>query len=150
MKILIDLDVVTVALWDKNKEAVEFLEKVKRGEFESYTPYNLLETLMKWKNEPLKAKILGFYELYSKKIISASESLNKLEELKIGKEVVGELQKIGVKEEDATLIFIASIFGIDFLVTFNRKHLRSKRDEINKVLRKNGLNEVGILLPSEI
>lgn len=150
MKILIDLDVVTVALWDKNKEAVDFLEKAKRREFELYTPYSLLDTLAKWKNEPLKTKILSFYELYSKKIISVSELLNKLEELKTGREVVEELQKKGVKEEDATLVFIASIFGIDFLVTFNRKHLRNKRNEINKVLSKNGLKEIGILLPSEI
>lgn len=150
MKILIDLDVVTVALWDRNKEAAEFLERAKKGEFELYTPYTLFDTLSKWKNEKLKNEIVGFYELYSKKIISGKESLEKIEELKTGRKVVEELQKEGVKEEDATLVFIASIFEIDSLVTLNRKHLRNKRDEINRVLRNNGLKEISILLPTEI
>ena len=42
LKILVDLDVVTVALWEKEDErrkmAIEFIDKVKSGKFTVYTP----------------------------------------------------------------------------------------------------------------
>ena len=44
-KILIDLDVLTVAFWDKKEEAIEFLERAKKGEFVIYTPFAVLDTL---------------------------------------------------------------------------------------------------------
>ena len=56
----------------------------------------------------------------------------------------------GVKEEDAVLVIIASIFEIDHLVTYNRKHLRNKEIEINDVLSQNGLKTIKIRLPDEI
>ena len=57
---------------------------------------------------------------------------------------------MGVKEEDVVLVVISSIFDIDYLVTFNRKHLKSKEKEINEVLRKNGIKCIKIILPSEL
>ena len=38
-----------------------------------------------------------------------------------------ELEKYGVKSEDAFLVLVSSIFGLDYLVTFNRKHLKNKK-----------------------
>lgn len=91
-KILIDLDVVTVAFWNRHKEALEFLARLKSGEFE-------LET--------------------------------------------------GVKEEDAVLVVVTSLFSLGYLVTYNRKHLRDKVGVINRVLSKNGFREIKISSPSE-
>lgn len=39
---------------------------------------------------------------------------------------------------------------IDFLITFNRKHLRNKEEEINKILIKEGLRTVKIVGPEKI
>ncbi len=151
MKILIDLDILTVALWNRNKEAIKFLERVKNGEFDVYTPFALFETVGKWKYERLKTEISGFYELYSKRIISSSEAAEKIERLNLeGRKISEEFTKEGIKEEDSTLVLIASIFDIDILVTFNRKHLRNKRVVINEVLRKHGLKGIKILLPNEL
>ena len=44
-----------------------------------------------------------------------------------------ELVDIGVKEEDVILVIASSIFEVDYLVTFNRKHLKSKEREINNI-----------------
>ncbi|MEK6887714.1 MAG: hypothetical protein AABX14_02085 [Candidatus Aenigmatarchaeota archaeon] len=148
-KIMIDLDVVTTAIWDKKRESLEFLERVKKGEFSVYTPFAILDTLSSWQHEGLKDSIKGFYELYSTRIISAEEYLEKSSGMKIdGKKVSDDLAKVGIKEEDALLVVVSAIFGLDAIVTYNRKHLHKNKDIINEILRRHKLNEICILLPS--
>jgi predicted nucleic acid-binding protein len=150
-KILIDLDVVTIAFWDKNKEALEFLERVKKGEFEVYTPHIVLDLLANWKYIRLKNKIIRFYKLYTKENLGPQKILEKFENFEIEKKGIADyLVGIGVKRDDATLAMITSIFDVDMLITYNRKHLRGKVNEINEVLDKNGLRKINILLPNVI
>ena len=149
-KILIDLDVLTVAFWDKKEEAIEFLERAKKGEFVIYTPFAVLDTLSSWKYQKLKDSIKGFYEIYSTRIVSAEEYIEKSSILKKdGKKIADELAKSGIKEEDALLVVISAIFGLDAIVTYNRKHLHKNKEPINKILRRHGLSDVSILLPTE-
>ena len=72
-KILTDLDVLTVALWDEKKEAMEFLQRIKSGEFDLYTPYVLLEVVGKWKHEKLRDAIIEFYTIHSWRILSVKD-----------------------------------------------------------------------------
>ena len=77
--------------------------------------------------------------------------LNKIEGIGIeyGK-LLFELVGKGVKEEDAILVIVSSIFDVEYLVTFNRKHLKSKENAINQVLGKNGLKTIKVSEPSEL
>lgn len=149
-KIIVDLDVVTFAFWDR-KDEVKLIERIKGGKFDMAVPYILLEHLSKWKYRKLAEEISGFYEKYSYQIITAQNILDKTTEMQIeyGK-LLFELISIGVKEEDVVLVIVSSIFEINYLVTFNRKHLKNNEKEINEVLRKNGLKAVRIDLPSEL
>ena len=149
-KILIDLDVVTLAFWDKKDEA-KMIEKIKGGMFFMVTPYILLEHLSKWSYKQLADEITHFYEAYSSQIITAQNILEKVTALGIEyRGLLMELVNIGVKEEDVVLVIISSIFDVDYLITFNRKHLKSKEKEINEVLKRNGINCVKIAMPSEL
>ena len=75
----------------------------------------------------------------------------KIDDLGIDDEkILLELQSNGVKEEDAFIVLIASIFDLDNLITFNRKHLRNKKKEINEVLKRNGLKTIEISGPEEV
>lgn len=56
----------------------------------------------------------------------------------------------GVKEEDIVLVVIASVFDIDFLVTYNKKHLKDKQQEINGVLKKYDLRTIRIVSPEKL
>ena len=64
-KIIIDLDVVTISIWDKKGEnvklAVNLLNRVKNKEFHAVTPFYLPGHLEKWKHISLKEKIEDFY-----------------------------------------------------------------------------------------
>ena len=154
-KILIDLDVLTLALWkgDKKEIAVNFLNRVKNEEFILITPYFILENLLnKWTYVDLRDKIWEFYSSFSKIMLTDKEidlkiDLLKIDDIKIIKELIN---NVGVKDEDAFLALIVSIFNIDYLVTFNRKHLRNNKEKINEVLNKNGLKAIKIVEPSEI
>ncbi|MBI2659037.1 hypothetical protein HYX05_02980 [Candidatus Woesearchaeota archaeon] len=149
-RIIIDLDVVTVAFWDKKDEA-KLIERIKSGKFAMVTPYIILEHLSKWNYQKLADEIASFYEIYSSQLITAQNILDKTDEFHIEyKKLFTELVDIGVKEEDVVLVIIASIFDIDYLITFNRKHLKSKEKEINEVLRKNGIKAIRIIVPSEL
>jgi predicted nucleic acid-binding protein len=153
-KILVDICVVGVAkFYTKDmdyKIAKEFIERIERGEFEVITPFPLIETVVKWRDKILKKQALDFYSLHSTEILSTEKITKKIVELKINyKKIMPIFKKHGIKEEDATLVLIASAFELT-LVTLNRKHLRNKKDEINEILREAGLNEIEILLPNEI
>lgn len=148
-KILVDLDVVTVSIWDK--EGLDFISRIEIGEFEVYTPYALLDLVLRWNYKGLVEEIRKFYELYSDKIITARMLESRIEELGVdNKSLNKDLVRGGVKNEDAILTVITSIFGIDYLVTYNRKHLKNREDMINNLLSKYRLKTIKIALPSEL
>lgn len=149
--IMIDLDVVTVAEWDKKEEAILFLNRIKSEEFVLSTPFIILDLVSNWKHKSLKSKIINFYEVYSNRIITVKSYVEKIQEIKLDdKKLSNELLSHNIKEEDIVLIIFTSIFKLEYLVTFNRKHLKDKEKIINEVLKKHGLKPIKIVLPNEI
>ena len=150
-KILTDLDVVTVAFWDKKEEAIKFLNRIKFGEFILYTPFIILDLLAKWKHDSLRNKMMSFYEVYSDEVITIKLYEMKVKEIKLDdQKLSNELLSHNIKEEDVVLIIFTSIFNLDYLVTFNRKHLKNKEQIINEVLKTYGIKPIKIVLPNEI
>lgn len=86
-KILIDLDVVTVSIWDKKGLQVEvankFIERVKKREFHVITPFFLLELVSKWKHERLKQSIKEFYLNQSHTLLTDTLRRYEFNEVKI-------------------------------------------------------------------
>ena len=154
-KIAVDLDVVTVSIWNKTGSQVEiahkFVKRVEAGEFYIINPFFLVELALQWKYQELREDIKEFYVRYSEKLVSDTEFKEKGKEMNIDAEkVIKLLERHNVKEEDSVLVLFSSMFSLDCLVTFNRKHLRSKREAINKTLKENGLKTIEIVGPEEI
>lgn len=150
--IIIDLDVVTVHLWkgSQAEEAAEFMEKVEKKHFDVIVPYTLIELAKKWRYTELKEKIVGFYKKNAREV-STEEIEEKLENYRVSdKEFVIKLLECGVKEEDAALVMVASLFNADYLVTFNRKHLKNKEHEIGTILKSFNLPKIRIRSPKEV
>lgn len=133
-KAIVDLDVLTYAFWDKKDES-QIIEKIMRGKPAMITPYILLDHLSKWNYRQLAEKIAGFYSRYSIQIATAQ---NMLEKMPAGQysDLLSKLIEKGVKEVDVILVIIASLFRVDCLLAYNRKHLRNKVNGINEVLSK--------------
>lgn len=149
-KIVVDLDVLTLAFWDRKDEA-GIIERIKGGQLAMITPYIILEHLSKWNYRKLAEEIAGFYGKYSFQIVTAQNIMDEANgaDLEYGR-LLSELVGVGVKEEDAVLVIISALFDAGHLVTFNRKHLKSKEKEINEVLRKNGTGPIRIVSPEEL
>ncbi len=149
--IVIDLDVVTVHLWkgSQAEEAAEFMEKVEKKHFDVMIPYTLIELAKEWRYTELKKKIIGFYKKNAREI-STEEIEEKLESYRVSdKEFAINLVGRGVKEEDAALVMVASLFNADYLITFNRKHLKNKEQEIDAALKLFNLPKIRIRSPKE-
>lgn len=147
-RILIDLDVLTNAFWKggKSEVAKRFLDDISKGDMEILTPSTLLYLIFNWKNRRLAGSILSFYSDNSD-ILSQKTILKEFDKLGIDyKKIIEELTKVAGKEEDVFLVLVASVFNL-CIVTFNKKHLISKNEGINKILHQFNLQEVEINEP---
>ena len=63
---------------------------------------------------------------------------------------LNELENAGIKKEDAALVLITSLFSFECLVTFNRIHLKNKKEEANRILKEWKLPTIQILGPEEL
>ncbi len=148
--VLVDLDVVTMAKWDKGTKpdiARAFLAKIVEGDVVMVTPVILLKRLLVWGHFPLVSEMLAFYFDYSEQLLTDKQIKKRFEELGIDDNTVLDfLESKGIKREDAFLALVASVFKL-CLVTFNKHHLQSKREVINEVFKKSGLVQIEVLSP---
>ncbi len=147
-RILIDLDILTNALWKgENREAAKkFLDSIVKEDVEILTPSALIHLIFNWEDRKLAKSILSFYSDNSD-ILSQKTILREFEKLGIDyKKVIEELAEVSGKEEDVFLVLVASAFGLA-IVTFNKKHLISKKKRMNQILRRHRLSEVEINEP---
>ncbi len=161
-KIIVDLDVVTVAHYprlghefdyNRKQAALAFLESiakaVKSGKVNVVTPKNFYALLGEWQYKELVLKILDFYNSVTSEFVETAELIAELVEKDVDYEsVMASLVDRGVKGEDALIIALASLKRA-VIVTYNKKDLRGKLAVINKVLSENALLEVEIKEPSE-
>ncbi len=154
-KIVVDLDVLTITFSKRNDKrksnAENFIEDIKKGEFEISTPYALIKLVTRWKIGEIRKNIIEFYETYSKNIISTKQFYDKtLEKGADIRELYKEFITLNIKREDVLLIIFTSIFELDEIVTFNRKHLKNNEEKINHILRNHKLKPIKIVLPMEL
>lgn len=154
-KIMIDLDVVTVGIWEKSDPrrdtAREFMERAESKEFGIVTLSTTLNLTQEWKDKALSGEIRRFYAENTDRFIDDMELFDALKSRGIEiNELLDSFDKHGIKEEDVLLVLTCSTQGLDCLVTFNKKHLRNKTEEINKTLREFKLPEIRILFPQEV
>ena len=152
-KIIIDLDVVTVAKWDKGKNGEvsrKFIIRVAKKVFYLITPTLLLELVRKWKHKKLRIRIEEFYSKNSDELIDRLQIIEEIVSKRIDfEELFGSFIEIGIKEEDITLIFVSSLRDA-LLITFNKVHLKNKEEEINEILSEYGLRAIKITSPEQI
>lgn len=127
-----------------------FISRVENKEFNVFTPLLVLERVSKWKEVEIRDAIEEFY-VKNSELLTTKDIKRRFKELNVNDEkVLKDLEKNGVKPEDALLVLISSVFEFDSPVTFNRKHLKNKEQVINRIMKNNKLKEVDIVEPNEI
>lgn len=153
-KISIDLDVVTVGLWEKKdsrrEEALEMLKRIKNREFFVISLLSLLKLPEKWRNKILAKNITDYYFAHTDKHVDDAEIFDRLKAKSINVErLLSEFLKKRIKEEDIFLVLACSL-NSSTLVTMNRRHLRGNEKTINEILKKFGLEKIKIRYPREL
>jgi len=153
VKIVVDLDVVTVGKWDSGingDKSRKFMTSIENKEFYLITPTLLLELVRKWKHEKLKIQIEEFYLKNTGERIGKADIIEEIIFKGIDfEELFGKFISIQIKEEDITLILVSSLRDA-LLVTFNKVHLKNKEEEINAILSEYGLKTIKIISPEQI
>ncbi len=162
-KIIVDLDVVTVANYPRNESAADYGRKeyakrfldyvadgVRDGKFWLVSLRSFDALLALWKYREIVIKILDFYHSNSSELVDTTEIVAEFIEKGIDyDEVIKSFTDKGIKGEDVLIILVASIRHAT-IVTFNRKDLRNRQEEIRRLLAANGLDSVEITEPSEL
>ena len=152
-KVIIDLDVITIGTWDRSENADysrKFMSKVENQEFYVITPTSLLELVRKWEHQNLKIHIEEFYIKNSNETVERVQIIKEILSKGIDFEkIFQKFIKLGIKEEDITLILVSSLRSA-LLITFNGTHLKNKEEEINGVLFEYSLKTIEIISPKQI
>jgi wyosine [tRNA(Phe)-imidazoG37] synthetase (radical SAM superfamily) len=154
-RILIDLDAVTIAFYpakDHRKEdCINFIKRVKNNEFKIVTPANFDVIIKEWDFKELVKKISEFYHSYSSRFVNELEIISKLRIKGYEFETIQKLfENINIKREDILVILVCSLEKLDYIISYNRKHLKNMEGRINELLKELNLNEINIRLPNEI
>ncbi|MFB6209174.1 MAG: hypothetical protein ABEJ56_03475 [Candidatus Nanohaloarchaea archaeon] len=158
MKAVVDIDVFTIALWDKQDDrkehAEEVLKKIENGEIELHIPLLLFQQIHEWKHGDLATRIAEFQFKHSKELIDVRELENSIES-ETGK-LVSEIIEEGMdrlenmNESDLNLVLYVSGLKLGHLITFDKKHLLNRQKELNKFLKEQELTEIEIKSPEEL
>ena len=151
-KVLIDLDVITTAIWDRNKESLEFLSYAEQGKYTISTPLFLLfHILRNWKYKKLADRIFKEFDKITDIFLQESK-INKELEQKTGLTLRLLIRKaskeLDINPQDATIVLYASLSLVDEIITYNRKHMKNKEKEIGEFLKKYNLHVPKIALPN--
>ena len=161
-RVIVDLDVVTVANYPRKKSdadyertayAKRFLDYiasgVKAGEFWLIVLKSFDSILALWKHKGMVIKILDFYHSNSSESVGTVELIAEFVEKGMDYDnLLKSFTDRGIKGEDVLIILVASLRDAA-IVTFNRKDLRGRSGEINRLLVASGLNIVEIKEPYE-
>jgi predicted nucleic acid-binding protein len=150
-KVLIDLNVYIAAEWDKKKEAIEFLGKVRK--YNVITPVLILFYILRnWKYRKLVDKIFNVIDKVTTTYVgTAQTNLKSIQLVNLPLRIfVRRISKtVGIPLDDARLIAYAALNEAEFLVTYDKKHLKNKEKEIADFLKKYNLLPLKIILPNE-
>lgn len=157
-KVIVDLDVVPIAKWyekgnPRQAGSQKFIKRVERGEFSLLAPDTFLEIIRSWEYGELMKRVRSWYTTNAKSIISSEEALKKIaKKTKLSEETLIEkfASEANMKREDAFLVLIATGSNTDYIVTWNKAHLRNKREKIEEIGTKLGLKVPKIIFPTEI
>lgn len=153
-KISIDLDVVTVGLWEKRdprkEEALGMLDRIKNKEFYIVSLSSLIKLPEKWKDKILAKKVTDYYFTNTDKHVDDAEIFDSLKKKDVNvSQLLSEFSKRNIKEEDIFLVLSSSL-NSSTLITMNRRHLRGNEETINNILEKFGLKKILIRYPHEL
>jgi hypothetical protein len=131
---------------DGHADTVALFEAVKAGKYEAYTSgYTVLE--LEDAAEPKRGKMLALIEEYNITMLDISNEARHLAELYIAEKIIPQRYR-----NDSAHIAIASIHGLDCVLSYNFRHINRLRTKIHteRINRAEGYNGITICTAKEV
>ena len=131
---------------DKKQDALKLFEEIKAGFYEPFTSQYAIDELMEAPEEK-RQKMLRLLKDYSIKLIETSDDAVRLADLYVADGVIPSNYRT-----DALHIAIASVMELDFVVSFNFRHIVKRKTIIlaGAINQRVGLRQIAIFSPTEV
>jgi predicted nucleic acid-binding protein len=101
-------------------DTVKLFEAIKTGKYEAYTSgYTVLE--LEDAAEPKRGKMLALIEEYNLMVLDINDEADRLAEIYIAEKIIPSRYR-----DDSAHIAIASMHGLDCVLSYNFKHINSR------------------------
>lgn len=131
---------------EKRQDTLKLFAEIKAGKYEPYTSQYVIREL-EMASEAKRNLMMGLIREYSVKIFEADVEAERLATVYIAAGIIPEKYST-----DGLHIAIATIKGIDFIVSLNFKHIvKRKTIEMTELINfREGYKKVGIYSPMEV
>ena len=128
-------------------EAKILMEQIRGGKFEPYTSIYAIEELNLTKDEEKRAKLKTQIYDYGVEILHPNDEVRQLARIYLAEGAVK-----ANYPTDALHIAIATVYGLDFIVSMNFQHIvrRKTIEEVDKINNREGYRRIGIYFPAEV
>ena len=131
---------------DGHADTVKLFEAIGRKEYEAYTSgYAVIE--LEDAPEPKRSKMLSLIDDYHVTVLGITSESSRMADLYIANEIIPEKFR-----NDSAHIAIASVHGLDCVLSYNFKHINKLKTKIQteRINRSEGYNGVVICTSKEV
>lgn len=131
---------------DKQQDTIKLFEEIKEGRYEVFTGYNVIAELNK-ADEELRLKLLAVIKDNDIDILPANDEIQRLADIYVAEGVIPQKYR-----DDAVHIATAAFYGMDFILSWNFKHIVKRKTIIMTgiINTREGYKQIGIHSPSEV
>jgi predicted nucleic acid-binding protein len=131
---------------DGHADTVRMFEAIGRGEFEGFTSRYVIDELKK-ASEPKRSNMLELIEKYGVTIPDYNAEAERLADLYVENKIIPPKYLY-----DATHISIASYYNLDYILSFNFKHINKvkTKDMASLINLREGYRAISIFTPMEV
>jgi hypothetical protein len=125
---------------------LKLFREITEGKYEPYTSDAVIDEL--WRcEEPKQSKMTGLLKEYGIITLPADESADELADVYVREGIIPLKYR-----QDGVHIALTSIHGLDFIVSYNFKHIvKRKTIEMTEIINyREGYKKIGIYSPSEV
>lgn len=131
---------------DRRRDAVKLFAEIQEGKYVPFTSQYVERELFEC-SEPKRGKMLDLFDQYDIRVLPISEEAELLADIYIEEGMVSPRYRF-----DAIHIAMASIHDVDFIVSYNFKHIVKRKTVMiaESINLREGYRRVGIFSPTEV
>ena len=125
----------------------EIFERIKAGEYEPYTSIFVMDEIAKEKNAEKQEKMRKLIAEYDINFLEITDEVNRISALYVQEGAISPTW-----ETDAAHIAMATVNGLDFIVSLNFTHIVRTWtiERVRRVNKREGYQGIGIYKPAEV